>query len=182
MAFWKRVSSWTYQVFEPNVDATDVLQFEPLIELWQSKFKGHLIPAWSDFSFDDFYGWHGWLRVGDFIPGQTDDYEYRLWGVHAVNFYGVDLTGKRMSELDFGFDDDDRTLLDLLATQKMITLATGPVFWQERDHLEVSVVKMPLADDGVNVDKFLGAFRHRNINPEIRVNRDFSGTDQGLTF
>ena len=114
----------------------------------------------------------GWIRVGDFIPGRTDDFRYRLWGVHSVDFYGVELTGKRMSELDFGFDDDDRKLLDLLATKKMITLATGPVFWQDRHHLTVSVLKMPLADNGQHVDRFLGAFSRRNQEDLADTNSD----------
>jgi len=161
MVIWKQALGWTYQVFDADALSDNVAPFGSLVKLWQSRFDGDKLPAWRDFKFEDFYGWHGWLRVGDFIPGRTDDFEYRLWGVHAVDFYGVDLTGKRMSELDFGFDEDDRKLLTLLATEKKITLATGPLFWQERDHLLVSVLKMPLANDGEHVDKFLGAFRYQ---------------------
>jgi len=161
MAIWKRALGWTYQVFDADTPAREIAPFDSLVELWQSRFRGEHLPAWRDFSFDNFYGWHGWLRVGDFVPGRTDDFVYRLWGTHSVDFYGVDLTGKRMSELDFGFDDDDRELLTLLATEKMMTLASGPVFWQERNHLQVSVLKLPLADDGQNINKFLGAFQHQ---------------------
>ena len=163
MALWKQALGWTYEVFESTDLADDIAPFESLVELWQSRLKGRHLPAWRDFSFEDFGGWHGWLRVGDFIPGRTDDFRYRLWGVYAVDFYGVELTGKRMSEVDFGFDDDDRKLLTLLATEKKITRAVGPVFWQDRHHLQVSVLKMPLADDGENVDKFLGAFHHQKL-------------------
>jgi hypothetical protein len=161
MAIWKQVDDWTYETFDAGVSPETIASFHSLVNLWQSRFKNDRLPAWRDFSFEDFNGWHGWLRVGDFIPGKTDDFRYRLWGVHSVDFYGVELTGKCMSELDFGFDDDDRELLTMLVLDKKITLATGPVFWQKRNHYSVSILKMPLADDGINVDKFLGAFRYR---------------------
>ncbi len=163
MTVWKQALGWTYSIFEWNDAARNLTPFESLVELWQSKFEGERLPAWRDFSFEDFDGWYGWLRVGDFVPGRTDDFSYRLWGGQSVDLYGVDLTGKRMSELDFGFDDDDKQLLTMLATERKITLATGPVFWQNRKHVEVSVLKMPLAEDGNSVDKFLGAV-HRHVH------------------
>ncbi|MBT3557128.1 MAG: hypothetical protein HOC63_14065 [Rhodospirillales bacterium] len=160
MTFWKEAQGWTYHVYEVDTPVKEFGVFEPLVELWQSKFQDLLLPAWKDFSFEDFDGWYGRLRVGDFMPGRTDDFVYRLWGGKSVDLYGVDLTGKRMSELDFGFDEDDKNLLTMLATEKKITLASGPVFWQEREHLRVQIIKMPLSDDGLVVDKFLGAL-HR---------------------
>jgi len=120
MALWKETHGWAYHVYELDAFAGEFKEFQPLVELWQSKFQGHLLPAWADFSFEDFAGWYGWLRVGDFIPGRTDDFVYRLWGGESVKLYGVELTGKRMSELDFGFDEDDKKLLTMLALEKKI--------------------------------------------------------------
>jgi len=160
MTVWKQALGWTYRVLEADNPCTDFRPFDSLFRLWRSKIRDGRLPAWRDFDFADFAGWHGWLRVGDIVPGRTDDFVYRLWGVHAVDFYGVDHTGKRMSELDFGFDEDDRELLTMLATDRKITLADGPVFWQDREHVRVQVLKMPLADDGHRVDKFLGAFQY----------------------
>ena len=157
MAFWKEALGWTYHLYEADTPADEFDVFQSLVELWQSKCRDDLLPAWKDFSFEEFGHWHGWLRVGDFIPGRTDDFVYRLWGGKSASLYGVELTGKRMSELDFGFDEDDEKLLTILATEKKVSLASGPVFWQERNHVRVRVIKMPLSDDGVVVDKFLGA-------------------------
>ena len=159
MAIWKQAKGWTYEVFSADAAPEEAGLFASLVELWQSKRQDGHLPAWKDFDFADFNGWYGKLRVGDFMPGCSDDYVYGLWGEGSVEFYGVELTGKRMSEVDFGFDDDDRQLLRFVADEHRITLGQGPVYWQDRDHVEVAVIKLPLADDGKNVDKFLGAFQ-----------------------
>ena len=162
MALWKEALGWTYHVYDQDTPAAEFDVFLSLVELWQSKSRDGSLPAWKDFSFDEFDGWYGWLRVGDFLPGRTDDFVYRLWGGKSVDLYGVELTGKRKSELDFGFDEDDNILLTMLATEKKITVASGPVFWQDREHLNVRIIKMPLSNDGIVVDKFLGALYREN--------------------
>jgi len=168
----ENLNGWTYETFDRNTPASDFGIFGSLITLWKSKWVSDALPAWRDFTFEDFAGWYGWLYVEDLIPGGNGDARYRLWGTNITNIFQVDLTGKCMSETEPGFIDPVEYKLNMKnAEEGNILHGTGPIHWQERLHKTVAFIELPLADDGFNVDKFLGGLR--DITPDAQGDSSF---------
>jgi hypothetical protein len=156
LAFWHESDGWLYEVFPKNTPAADFGQFEAFKQLWDSKRDGDALPAWRDFTFEDFAPWYGWLVVEDIIPGPNYDSVFRLWGTHATTLFDYDMTGKRMSDVGEDlFSPADYTMSIEMARDHLIATATGPMNWQDRTFKTYSFLELPLADDGTTVDKFL---------------------------
>ena len=60
---WKDTGKWTFTHYDPDIDPALLPHFSKLIEIWQSKRQGRRVPAWQDFDFYDFKGWHGYISV-----------------------------------------------------------------------------------------------------------------------
>lgn len=148
------------KIYSADTPAEDFGIFSEIKSLWDAKRQPPRIPAWSDFSFEDFDGYHGWLAVEDIISRKPFDTVFRLWGTRWVEAYEIELTGKRY--------------LDSLGQYRSSTL---PVFWEElcqTSNITVSVnsmgwldhlhpyhgkhgrdIALPLSENGIEVDKYL---------------------------
>ena len=159
---------WRYDVFPVNVDPAETGEFASITALWQSKFDGQRLPAWHDFDIMDFRDWWGYLAVYDIIGREPLDLVCRLWGTGLVKFHGVDVTGTKLRDPDgqmYGdssmFDDDDVAFFEHIIDDKVIGLCDGTMTWQRRDYVQLSALRLPLADDGETIDKILGVSRYR---------------------
>lgn len=57
-------------------------------DIWKNKFTEESIPAWKDFSFEDFVGWHSHMRVID-IGGSLENYKKQLIiGEEFARYFG----------------------------------------------------------------------------------------------
>ncbi len=45
---------WTERIYEKDTPAIGFGDFVPIVELWNSKRRSGNLPAWRDFSFEDF--------------------------------------------------------------------------------------------------------------------------------
>ncbi len=68
-----------------------------LHEYWQRKRGGRMRPQWSDVNLMDIYAITPCLCVRDVLPGE-EDLICRYWGTRLVELYGLDCSGKRVSE------------------------------------------------------------------------------------
>lgn len=157
---------WAYQLVSPTAPADAFGPFASLVALWQSKRKGGTLPAWHDFDFSEFQDWWGWLTVIDLIPGPDLDGRFRLYGSNIVDLLGKELTGKNLrggalasGPNEDGYKSHDFDFLKDISLKPAIGLATGPVFWRNREYMSITTLRLPLADDGVNVDKILSGVR-----------------------
>ncbi|NQV46022.1 MAG: hypothetical protein HQ501_14010 [Rhodospirillales bacterium] len=151
---------WTYDIYTNETPADELGDFAQFKRLWDSKRNGDGLPAWRDFNLEDFVDWYGWISVEDIIPGPTYDSVFRLWGINLAEYYGKDLTNKRMSEfLGDLFAPEDFEFLQNLHGTHNFTISWGPVKWQTpeiwRYSKRYSVIELPLADDGQTVDRFI---------------------------
>ncbi|MEQ8664976.1 MAG: hypothetical protein RIC16_04560 [Rhodospirillales bacterium] len=158
---------WRYDVFPLDVDAAATGEYASIAALWQSKLNGPRLPAWRDFDLMDFREWWGYLAVYDVVRRDPLDLWCRLWGTNLVRFHGLEVTGANLSDPDAGmygdssmFDDDDVEFFDYLIDEGMIGLCRGAMTWQEREHMRVSALRLPLADDGARVDRILGVSQY----------------------
>ncbi len=135
-------------------------RFESIVSLWKSKCVADALPKWRSFEFEDFIGWYGHLSVGD-IASDNGDVRFRLWGTALVKLFGCDLTGKCMSDAEPGFFEPyDFEHITEIVTNGAIMISSGPMYWQDRVHMTVHTIKLPLADNGRDIDKILWAVLH----------------------
>lgn len=161
MSTIEKIGDWTYESFDAREPASSFGQFESLVVLWQSRMSGTRLPGRQDFAFEDFIGWHGYLCIGDVEP-DLSDVRFRLWGTSLVSLFDCDLTGKRMCDAEPGFFEHcDFDHISKIVSDRIIMTGTGPIYWQNRDHLTVYTIKLPLAEDGSTVNKILWAVTHR---------------------
>ncbi len=159
----KNDGAWTYETFSQDMPARDFGPFEDFVSLWRSKWVGDSLPAWRDFEFDDFNGWHGWLIVEDIIPDGSGDVRFRLWGTEVTELFEMDLTGKLMSELgEESFDPEEFELVKRIVQEGVILRSTGSLAWRGRGYRKVTTLELPLADDGNTVNKILCGVRQEN--------------------
>ena len=149
MAVWKEYDFWKYEAFERDIEPEMLPGFEELVRLWQNKRGDRPAPAWSDFDFYDFVGWHGRIAVSD-VFYEPFDYRYRLFGVEIATRGGVDNTGKLGSELVICGDEnaEDMEFYEMTSRKLQITRISGQLYWLSRPHVSATFVEFPLSDTG----------------------------------
>jgi hypothetical protein len=126
---------------------------QALLDLWHAKRRDGRLPARSDFAFEDFRPWLGWLTLLEVRDGGTDFY-FTLHGTAAVDRYRLDMTGKLASALPphwsktilAGYRDVVRTAQPALSRHRLKD-AQFEYFWLR--------LLLPCADDGRNVDRLI---------------------------
>ena len=68
-----------------------------LYAYWNQQRGGRPRPQWGDINLMDVYDVAPYICVRDVIPG-SDDLVCRYWGTRLTELYGVDCTGKKISE------------------------------------------------------------------------------------
>ena len=137
----KTVDGWHFQSYDRYSDPAVFEEFESLVTLWRSKWKGEDLPAWRDFSFEDFKDWYGWLIVEDVVPGGNGDVVFRLWGTNVAALLQLDATGKRMSEVENDwFDPHEFEIVTNIVENGIIACSNGSLAWRGRQHVDVKTI------------------------------------------
>ena len=123
-----------------------------LLGLWRQRCNNACLPSRADFDPLDLRRWLGRLQVLDVIDG-GQDFRYRLHGTLLVELFGRDLTGRHLSELGHAADALRREY-DACARERMpVAICSQPI--PEKDHWIIDQLILPLAEDGVQVDRLL---------------------------
>ncbi len=149
MTVWKKVDSWLYETFERDIDPEALSEFEDLVRLWQDKRGDRPVPAWADFDFHDFKGWHGRISLAD-VMYDPFDIRYRLVGLQMAERLGKDYTGKLYTEMVAeGMDPfDDFEFYEMTSRKMLISRLSGDLRWAGQKHVTVTFINFPLSDDG----------------------------------
>jgi hypothetical protein len=146
---WKAEDGWKYEYFEPDIDPSTIPEFASLLKIWQSKRAGRRVPAWSDFDFYDFKGWHGWLMVYE-VSYDPFDYTVRLSGTNVDELYGFSTQGYNRQQMNRVYAEtavrdefDEMTCRNLV-----ISYITGPLNIEGKTFNRVSYLELPLSDEG----------------------------------
>lgn len=92
------------------------------------------------------------IDISDGLKGAT----FRLAGSKLRDVYGLEVTGKRLSDLEWGekreyWQDIYQNVVDKRCPQ--MGSVSGPL--QRREHVKLYWLRLPLSDDGVRVNKIL---------------------------
>ena len=123
-----------------------------LLGLWRQRCDNSRLPSRADFDPLDFRRWLGRLQVLDVIDG-GQDFRYRLHGTLLVELFGRDLTGRHLSELGHAADTLRREYDACARERRPVAICRQPV--PEKDHRIIDQLILPLARDGVRVDRLL---------------------------
>ena len=158
MTIWNKIDGWTYECFERDVAPETLPGFEDMIRLWRRKLGGRPVPAWSDFDFANFAGWHGRIMLSE-VHYEPFDLHYRLFGVEVVNRMLTDNTGKRLTELvALGLEPTvDLEFYEMASREMLITRVSGELRWLKRKHVTASFIEFPLSDTGDRATHLLSA-------------------------
>ncbi len=149
MTIWYQSDRWTYRYFEPDIDPASIPEFEGLIRIWQSKRGDRRVPAWSDFEFYDFVGWHGQISVYD-VHYDPFDYTTRLSGTRQDALFGRTLTGLNRADFNAFYLRDSKmdTFSEFICRNLYISYMEGPLNMKGREFKSVRYLELPLSDDG----------------------------------
>ena len=149
MTVWKKSKDWTYETFERDVEPEMLPGFEDLVRLWQAKRGDRPVPAWSDFDFRDFVGWHGRITTYE-VSHDPFDIRFRLFGEKVAERYRADFTGRLLSELvESGQEPaEDMAFYEMAAAKMLIARTSGELNWLRRPHVSTTFVEFPLSDTG----------------------------------
>lgn len=158
MAVWRKVNNWLYETFERDVDPAMLPGCEDLVRLWQDRRGDRPVPAWSDFGFHDFKGWHGRITLADMIYDPFD-FRYRLVGLQVAERLGRDYTGKLYTEMVAGGMDpfDDFEFYEMTSRKLLISRLSGDLRWAGKKYVSVTFVDFPLSDGGDRATHILSA-------------------------
>ncbi len=155
MDVWIEAKGWKYLglALDEPIDILPV--FKPLVALWNDRRDGNRLPAWRDFAFEDFVGWHAHLILYQVMHDPFDLY-YRLFGSFAADVYREDFTGRYMRSANPEIEDDyDLLHFEKLYRSRRYGASFGPEHWFENRFIRLSFLDLPLAQDGGEITHFL---------------------------
>ena len=144
---------WTHRFSNIDDAYADFEEFAPVHELWNSRRVSGKLPAWSEFSMEDFQPWLGYVAV-DSVTYDPFDCRTRLWGTGLVDIYKFEATGTSALETREmrGLTDGDFEFLRRVAMDPCYAVAEGDIDWQDREHMRVRRIFFPFAEDRTRTD------------------------------
>ena len=152
-------------------------------DYWRSKCRGALFPSRADILPEDIPSKLSMLTFTEPVPCDKTPgkrrYVHRLAGTGFWDFYGAEIQGRHVDELPIGCRADYwQRMLDLVIDNRRpyhgVTKPNTPM----GAHMAQFWVRLPLADDGVNIDTILGydyiAPLEKAVQPIRRATRVFA--------
>lgn len=97
----------------------------------------------------------GYIFLIDILP-EANDYHFSLFGTHISVLYGMDLTGKRVSQVD---DDNVRVFLrntyDAVVASKSVQYLRGRYTWPNKS-VDIERLLVPMSDEAGNLSSIFG--------------------------
>ena len=141
----------------PVPEELDDPRFRRLFDYWLSKHRDALLPGRAEIDPLEIPELLGNINLIDVVrENGVMRFLYRVWGTAVTDLYGSDHTDKFADEIALPTNSDE--------IQRVLRESTGsgkPHFWQiplpieNHDFKSNRRLLLPLASDGVNVDKFI---------------------------
>jgi hypothetical protein len=144
------------QIGDASDEDLKVWGLDPILDYWNKLRGDRFAPRWEDFDLMDLPAHvRGGMVVVDYDRAKND-FRVRFWGVDLWDVFGIDLTGKwlsqvRHTEIMARFLKYGIKIIDTKQVQK--TLHWAETTTGERE--TYPVLRLPLSDDGVNVTNII---------------------------
>ncbi|MEQ8667479.1 MAG: hypothetical protein RIC16_17295 [Rhodospirillales bacterium] len=141
---------WTWRGYDA---ATPPEAFGPLAgvaRMWRDRWPdASTFPRWSDFDLMDFKGWWGQVSLAE--VEDPFDILFTLWGTRLTDWWELDYTRKRMSEIDKFtgiWESHERGYFRAMVGRPFIGFVTGSLAVYDRSFMYVRGIDLPLCKDG----------------------------------
>lgn len=152
---------WQWRGYPSDTDAASFAQLSTFVDLWRRKSPAlGVFPTWRDFDLMDFKDWWGQVSLAEMMDDPFD-VKWVLWGTKITDWWGVDYTSKRMSETALIQDvwlNYERGYFQNLMNDRLIGYVNGTLAPQNRDHIYIRGVDLPLEVDG-KITHYLTAYQ-----------------------
>ncbi len=141
------------------------IPFAGVYAYWMDKHGQAWAPSLSKFRLDELESRIlPWSIIVDVEPN-AGDFLYRFWGSQRTTLIGVEMTGKRVSDIP---DANMRkgNLQEYLEVQKLKKplLCNTPVTTKPGIEVTFQSIRLPLTNDGVNVTHIYSAINYEQIS------------------
>lgn len=152
--------NWQHRFFDLDALDTVAPEWQELVQLWDGRRKGNLMPPWSAFDMFDFRPWLGFITVSR-VSLDPLDTKTVLWGTAMTEIYGEDRTGRVLSaeQADWSITQKDWGFLERIVTTPCLGLAEGSLYWKNKDFVQLSRLFFPFGEDGKTCDTMISATR-----------------------
>ncbi len=158
MTVWRKLNNCSFSYFDTREISSELFPFASLIEKWQSKLQGRRVPAWSDFEFFDFRGWHGQLAIYD-VSFDPFDYKVRLSGVQFDQLMGRTMTNvTRDHMIEISKEDGVAEEFFEMCCRSMYFSLKTSIIKDRFESFKVSYLEMPLSEQGDKTTHVIEAF------------------------
>jgi hypothetical protein len=144
---------------DPLALANPTLAF--LRSYWESKRNGRAMPSRADIDPLEMKEHLGWLILAD-VLANYEDFRFRLVGTRVTDYFGRDITGKRLSEAYAGFGPAALKMAlavyRKVARDRIVLRTFGNTGWLGEDFLDFEQLFLPLSEDGVRANMVMSAF------------------------
>ena len=149
MTTWREFDGWVYEYFDRDIEPEAFPGFEDLVSLWHDKRGERAAPAWSDFDFYDFKGWHGWIALYD-VTWDPFNYVCRLSGTQIDELYGFNSTGFDSVKMNKAYAESTiRDEFDEMNCRNLtLSRITGPLNIAGKTFTQVIYFELPFSEDG----------------------------------
>lgn len=162
------LKGWTYRVYQEDLGAGMFGPFAAVVDLWREKAGDARFPAWSDFELEDFTGWWGRISLAD-VHQEPFDIEFALWGTKLTEWWGVDFTRKKMSEVyenrQVNWEKFEGPYFRKLVDDGGIGIIMGDLRALHRGYISVQGIDLPLMRNG-RVGQVMSVYRHADDNQD----------------
>jgi len=140
-----------------GASATAARAHEELFAYWASLRRCGQLPGRADIHPKDFKRLLPTVSLIDVIGGERRDYRLRLAGTGLFSVYGREITGRSLGDVygrraaDYWQDE-----LDRVVDERRPGVGCHSLAWRGTAHMSLMWMRLPLANDGRNVDMILG--------------------------
>ena len=141
--------------------AADNAPMRRLFRYWSSKRRDGRLPSRRGIDPTEIPALLPWLFLTDVLPGPPARFRFRLVGTRIAAVEG-EHRGRYLDE--YGELNKNPAVLQHYedACRGVIYLRDNTLVWRDRDHVDYTVLLLPLAEDGATVDTLLGYSLYRN--------------------
>ena len=138
--------------------STAVRAHEELFAYWSSLKRRGRLPGRKHINHGDFKRHLPSVCLINVLRGEEGvlDYRVRLAGTGLYGVYGQEITGKTLEEAYGSAADYWRGELDKVASSKKPGAGVHSLSWRGLSHMSVVWLRLPLANNGRQVDMILG--------------------------
>lgn len=142
--------------------ATENAPMRRLFDYWWSKRQGGRLPSRRHIDPTEIPRLLSCLMLVDVLSGSPPRFRFRLSGTRIVAVEGEHrgktldqiIPPKRLPEIVRQYAD---------ACRGTLYLRDSSLHWQDRPHVDYTVLLLPLAEDGETVDGLIGYCRYHNV-------------------